>query len=526
MSIRRKSTISHGHNLSQRRASVVSLYSALDPHDHDHDYHRLSRWFSVIFVQKLDIYHVLERQEGKRTLAYHLFVFAITLISLVFGSISTIAAWRPKLDAPLYYGELVLCIFFAFELLLRIWSAGCLGQYRTWVGRLKFISRPVIILDILTLLGFTISLGTGMKAGEFPTITLKCLPPLQMIRFLRVDRQLSSWKVLKGIIITHRQELTVTLVISFMFLITGSYLVYLAETSVDPKLNTGSFRSVADTMWFSIISMTTIGFGDMYPTTYIAKMIATTICLLGVAFWCLPAGIIGSGLAIKVQEQKRDEALSRLVPAAASVIRNWWRLRCTYHNDRFVSTWRIYTLIQRRVNALLPSNQKPETAPPILPFGTNNTRSETNPFRFPFTNSTTTAITKSEHIRRKSITSIDDLPKRYVTAIKIIRILKYSVACKKFQEAKRPIDIKDVVKENTQMNNRLSIMLNDVQRRLDLALGTTKPASYLPDEQKRQLSLSARIEKVEHVANQFETKLTHLEKLAITLVENLYKEKK
>ncbi|CAF5095543.1 unnamed protein product, partial [Rotaria socialis] len=58
-------------------------------------------------------------------------------------------------------------------------------------------------------------------------------------------------------------------------------------------------------------------------TTYIAKMITTTICFLGIAFWCLPAVIIGSGLAIQVQAKKRDEALSRLVPAAATVIRNW-----------------------------------------------------------------------------------------------------------------------------------------------------------------------------------------------------------
>ena len=115
---------------------------------------------------------------------------------------------------------------------------------------------------------------------------------------------------------------------------------------------------------------------------------------------------------------------------------------------------------------------------------------------------------------------MEDLPKRYLTAIKIIRILKYSVACKKFHQAKRPIDIKDVVKENTKTNNRLSIMLNDVQRRLDLALGTTKLASYLSDEQKRQLSLSARIEKVEEIANQFETKLTYLEQLALNLVKN------
>jgi hypothetical protein len=145
------------------------------------------------------------------------------------------------------------------------------------------------------------------------------------------------------------------------------------------------------------------------------------------------------------------------------------------------------------------------------------TQSEKNPFRFNLTNP---PIPKSNPIRRKSITSIEDLPKRYVTAIKIIRRLKYSVACKKFQQAKRPIDIKDVVKENTQMNNRLSMMLNDVQRRLDFVLGTTKPASYLSDEQKRQLSLSARIEKVEQIAYRFETKLTYLEQLALTLAEN------
>ncbi|CAF3484628.1 unnamed protein product [Rotaria sp. Silwood1] len=560
MSTRRRSVMSHGTNPSHVRASIVSLYSAtFDSHDGDNR-HKLFRWISTLFLHKIDTYHVLERQEGTRTLAYHLFVFALTLISLVFGSISTIAEWQSALDAPLYYGELALCIFFAFELLLRIWSAGCLPKYRTWFGRLMFIRRPVIVLDILTLFGFILALATGIKIGRFPLLTLKFLPPLQMIRFLRVDRQLSSWKILKDIIIAHRQELIVTLVIAFMFLITGSYLVYIAETPMDASLSTGRFKSVADTMWFSIItmttigfgdlypttyvakmittticflgvafwclpvgiigSMTTIGFGDLYPTTYVAKMITTTICFLGVAFWCLPVGIIGSGLAIKVQEKKRDEALSRLVPAAATVIRNWWRLRCVRHGDRFVATWKIYTIIQRRVHDPLSTRHK-ETSSIIT--STNYTPSEMKSLRFNFINpmtTTTTTTAKSNNIRRKSITCIDDLPKRYITAIKIIRILKYSVACKKFQQAKRPIDIKDVVKENTQVNNRLSIMLNDVQRRLDLVLGTTKPASYLSDEQKRQLSLSARIEKVEQVANRFETKLNYLEQLALTLVKN------
>ena len=255
MSARRKSTAPTSSNAYHARASVPSIYSvASDIHDEDNQ-NRVCRWFSRIFINKLDAYHVLERQEGTRTLAYHLFVFCLTLISLVFGSISTIDEWRATLDRPLYYGELILCIFFACELLIRIWSAGCHPRYRTILGRFIFITRPVIALDILTLMGFTLALATGVRTREFPSLTLKFLPPLQMIRFLRVDRQLSSWKILKHIIIAHSQELTVTLVIAFMFLITGSYLVYLAETSINPNSNSGPFRSTADTMWFSIITV-------------------------------------------------------------------------------------------------------------------------------------------------------------------------------------------------------------------------------------------------------------------------------
>jgi hypothetical protein len=250
MSIRRKSTLSR-----VARPSAISIYTAtIDLNDED-DHHNLFRYCSAFHVHKADVYHVLERQEGKHTLIYHLFVFGLTLISLVFGSISTIDEWRPTLNTPLYYGELGLCIFFTYELVLRIWAAGCLAKYRTRIGRGMFVIRPVIILDILTLIGFAVSIGTGITTGEFPEITLKFLPPLQMIRFLRVDRQLSSWNVLKGIILTHHQELRVTIVIGFMFLITGAYLIYIAEAPMEPKLNTGLFKSMADSIWFSIITV-------------------------------------------------------------------------------------------------------------------------------------------------------------------------------------------------------------------------------------------------------------------------------
>ena len=253
---RRKSSSSHEANFSRRSSTESSLYSAtLHPNDDEQARHWWFRCLNFFVLDKIDIYHVLERQEGTQTLAYHLFVFALTIISLVFGSISTIDEWRPSLDTPLYYGELALSLFFAFELLLRIWSAGCRRKYRSFLGRWTFIRRPAILVDLFTWIGFAISLATGMKNREFPSLTLKFLPPLQMIRFLRVDRQLSSWKVLKGIIQTHRQELTVTLVIGFMFLITGSYLIHIMEMSEDSEKNLSKFHSMADTMWFSIITV-------------------------------------------------------------------------------------------------------------------------------------------------------------------------------------------------------------------------------------------------------------------------------
>ena len=92
-------------------------------------------------------------------------------------------------------------------------------------------------------------LASSINIRKFPSVILKLLPFLQIIRCLRIDRQCSSWKILKcTIITTHCQELTVTLVIGFMFLITCSYLIYVIEMPIDPNLKVGLFKSLADTM--------------------------------------------------------------------------------------------------------------------------------------------------------------------------------------------------------------------------------------------------------------------------------------
>jgi hypothetical protein len=69
--------------------------------------------------------------------------------------------------------------------------------------------------------------------------------------------------------------------------------------------------------------------GDRSPRTFYGKIISTTLCILGMAFWTLPGGIIGSGFAFKIEEKNKKNQLNRLLPAAATLIQSWWRMKAT-----------------------------------------------------------------------------------------------------------------------------------------------------------------------------------------------------
>ena len=69
--------------------------------------------------------------------------------------------------------------------------------------------------------------------------------------------------------------------------------------------------------------------GDRSPQTFSGKIIATGLCIVGVAFWTLPGGIIGSGFALKVEQKNKQKQFNRLMPAATSLIQAWWRMKVT-----------------------------------------------------------------------------------------------------------------------------------------------------------------------------------------------------
>ncbi|KAL1450055.1 hypothetical protein WDU94_002512 [Cyamophila willieti] len=208
--------------------------------------------------------------------------------------------------------EICLVVFFGVEYSIRLWSAGCRSKYMGFIGRFRFIRKPICIIDLIVVVASLIVLTIGSNGQIFAASAIRGIRFLQILRMLHVDRQGGTWRLLGSVVFIHRQELITTLYIGFLGLIFSSYFVYLAEkdekveggaTTVGGKPN--SFNTYADALWWGV-------------------------------------GILGSGFALKVQQKQRQKHFNRQIPAAAMLIQCLWRCFAADKGFNSQATWDIY----------------------------------------------------------------------------------------------------------------------------------------------------------------------------------------
>uniref|UniRef100_A0A8C7CTU5 Potassium voltage-gated channel subfamily Q member 2 n=1 Tax=Oncorhynchus kisutch TaxID=8019 RepID=A0A8C7CTU5_ONCKI len=238
----------------------------------------------------------------------------------------------------LYILEIVTIVVFGVEYIVRIWAAGCCCRYRGWSGRLKFSRKPFCVIDVMVLIASISVLAAGTQGNVFATSAIRSLRFLQILRMIRMDRRGGTWKLLGSVVYAHSKELITAWYIGFLCLILASFLVYLAE-----KEDNDQFETYADALWWGLITLTTIGYGDKFPITWNGRLLAATFTLIGVSFFALPAGILGSGFALKVQEQHRQKHFEKRRNPAAGLIQAAWRFYATnLTRPDLESTWDYY----------------------------------------------------------------------------------------------------------------------------------------------------------------------------------------
>ncbi|XP_058246291.1 potassium voltage-gated channel, KQT-like subfamily, member 2a isoform X9 [Hemibagrus wyckioides] len=284
------------------------------------------------------LYNALERPRGW-AFVYHAYVFLLVFSCLVLSVFATIKEFKNSSENALYILEIVTIVVFGVEYIVRLWAAGCCCRYRGWKGRLKFARKPFCVIDIMVLFASVSVLAAGSQGNVFATSAIRSLRFLQILRMLRMDRRAGTWKLLGSVVYAHSKELITAWYIGFLCLILASFLVY----SVEKDNNSSMFETYADALWWGLITLTTIGYGDKYPVTWNGRLIAATFSLIGVAFFALPAGILGSGFALKVQEQHRQKHFEKRRNPAASLIQAAWRFYATnLSRTDLLSTWDFY----------------------------------------------------------------------------------------------------------------------------------------------------------------------------------------
>uniref|UniRef100_A0A8C1HHP1 Potassium voltage-gated channel subfamily Q member 5 n=1 Tax=Cyprinus carpio carpio TaxID=630221 RepID=A0A8C1HHP1_CYPCA len=502
------------------------------------------------------LYNVLERPRAW-AFVYHAFVFTLVFGCLVLSVFSTIPAHMDLSNHCLLILEFVMIVVFGLEYIIRIWSAGCCCRYRGWQGRLRFARKPFCVIDIIVLIASVAVVSAGSQGNIFATSALRSLRFLQILRMVRMDRRGGTWKLLGSVVYAHSKELVTAWYIGFLVLIFSSFLVYLVEKEFNKQ-----FATYADALWWGTITLTTIGYGDKTPQTWTGRLLSAGFALLGISFFALPAGILGSGFALKVQEQHRQKHFEKRRNPAASLIQCVWRSYAADENSVSIATWKPHL---KALHTCSPTNQKlsfRERVRMASPRGQSvkSRQMSVNDRRSPATEvgvegSSPAKVQKSwsfndrtrfrPSLRLKSQSlewpvvtdtnlgpddafdekgchcdvTVEDLSAPLKAVIRAIRIMKFHVAKKKFKETLRPYDVKDVIEQYSAGHLDMLCRIKSLQTRVDQILGKGQISvdrkgreKILPEGEslEHDMSMLGRVCKVERQVQSIESKLDSL----------------
>ncbi|MFD2718357.1 potassium channel family protein [Hymenobacter monticola] len=260
---------------------------------------------SLLYPFRTRVYHILNADDGGQTTIER--VTDWFLILLVLLNAATVVMQSVKsVDAryhPFFVGfELVSMYVFTLEYALRVWSCVEDRRYqRPWRGRLAFVLSPLALIDLLAILPFFLSVGL---------VDLRILRVVRLLRVLKVARYVRALHVIGHVIRRKRAELLVTLGVLGLMLLLVSSLMYIIESEAQPD----KFGSIPDTMWWGVATLTTVGYGDVFPITPAGKLLSSLIAVLGLGLFAIPTGILASGFSEQLQEQHAAEAKFTFCP--------------------------------------------------------------------------------------------------------------------------------------------------------------------------------------------------------------------
>jgi len=249
------------------------------------------------------VFEIIEKaKKGDRySKVFDIFISCLIITNILAVILGTVKRIEPPLHRFFEIFELISIIFFTVEYVIRIWTCVESEKYKNVIsGRIKYTFSFMALIDLVAILPFYLPFIQG--------IDLRFVRVLRLLRFFilfKLGRYSKAIITIQEVLKNKKEELTISLVLVSILLVFSSSIMYYAENRVQPE----AFSSIPATFWWAIVTLTTVGYGDIYPITTLGKILGGFIALLGIGMFALPTGILGAGFVERIQKDKKSKTI-------------------------------------------------------------------------------------------------------------------------------------------------------------------------------------------------------------------------
>lgn len=254
---------------------------------------------SVLSSLRVKTYQLLESETNTsiaaKAITWSLVLLIITnVIAVIFSSDPDY--YRSYKSAFIIFEVISLSIF-CFEYILRLWCCIEADEYQNisaFKARTKYVFTPIALIDLITVLPFIIAI--------FLSVDLRTLRLIRVLRLLKLTHYFKGFNVFITVIIKESRSISAAVMVMIFLVIIAASLMHSIEGTAQPEV----FGSIIHSFWWAVVTMTTVGYGDVVPVTTAGKIVSTFIMFIGVGLVALPAAMLAARFSEELRERKED----------------------------------------------------------------------------------------------------------------------------------------------------------------------------------------------------------------------------
>jgi voltage-gated potassium channel len=228
---------------------------------------------------------------------FNKFIIALIFLNIIAFILETFEPIATEYGVYFNIFEAVSVVIFTVEYGLRVWSSGLNPRYKGVSGHLRYMISFFAIIDLLSFLPFYLHLSA--MSLPFLVPDGRFFRTLRLFRVIKIFRYSNSMITLKNVIISKKDDLVLTLFIGvFLLFISASFMYYFEHDAPGQE----SFNNLFESLYWGIVPLTAVGYGDIWPMTMEGRLTSMVITLICITMMALPTGIISEGF---IEERRR-----------------------------------------------------------------------------------------------------------------------------------------------------------------------------------------------------------------------------